>query len=90
MNKQEATTRLAELIAEFQAKLTEMEAFANEHDLPVSVNILGQRHRYVPANPSRPTVQQYWDGEADDWDEEDGDSEWDGEYSGWQNSSTFC
>jgi hypothetical protein len=88
MNTQEANAKLETLIQEFQDKLKEAEEFASLHDITMRVKILGQSHRYVPAADGRPTIDDYW---SDDYDADElNANDWDGEFSGWQNSSTFC
>lgn len=88
MNKQEAVVQLNKLVEEFQTKLEELEAFASEHDIELNLNILDQNHTYIPAGHGRPTIQDYWD---EDYNEDElNENDWDGQFSGWQNSSTFC
>jgi hypothetical protein len=90
MTKNEATKKIAELLAKNKSNLDEAVALANEHD--VSFHFSTPDHTsitYVPDNGKRPTVNDYYEN---GWDESYGTEEepWDQQYAGWQNSSTFC
>ena len=43
---------------------------------------------YNYKDESRPSVDDYWDIDSDEWQEQHPD--WDYTFSGWQTSSTFC
>jgi hypothetical protein len=62
------------------------EALKLADDLKVDVHIDGATYKY--ASPERPTVDDYWDIDSDEWQEQHPD--WDYDFSGWQTSSTFC
>ena len=90
MNKQEATKKIAELLAQNRKNLDEAVVLANQFD--VEFNFTTPDHTsvsYVPDNGKRPTVEDYYEN---GWSESYGteDEPWDQQYAGWQNSSTFC
>lgn len=95
MNKQEAVAEIARLTKVVDSTLAEMTAIADEHDITLTLDSLGDQW-YVPAgtgDEKRPNVKMYYEGEdeglnEDEWEEAHPD--WDHGYAGWQNSSTFC
>ena len=95
MNKQEAIAEIARLTKVVDSTLTELQAIADEHDIALRLDALGDQW-YEPVgtgDAARPSIEMYYEGEykgmtEDEWEE--AHPEWDHGYAGWQNSSTFC
>lgn len=83
-------SKAREIAKQIQQLSFELEKAAFEEQVSVDVSIGLAYMIYVPPDKEglRPSIQQFWDGDFNDDTEEMLD--WDGEYHGWQNSSTFC
>lgn len=91
MNKQEATQRIAQLLAQNESNIAEAVALADTHDITVSFRAPNDTHMsYVPQNGKRPTLDDYWENGYGEPGEDGLADDWDYSYAGWQNSSTFC
>lgn len=88
MNKKEAVAKLSEMVTKAESIVDECVTFADEHGLEFIIC----EQEYVGTNKgNRLTVEDYWDGTTyDDLDEDDPRIDEEYQYSGWQNSSTFC
>ena len=91
MDKKEATKRIAELLAQNDKNIDEAVTLADEHDLEIFFETPdGQSVTYIPQNGKRPTVDDFWQNGYYEAGEGDTPDDWDEQYAGWQNSSTFC
>lgn len=88
MDKSTAENELNAILTEVHSKVKEACKIADKHGLSFTLDY----ETYVGTKQGkRLTVQDYWDGTAYyELEEDDPRYDEDEEYSGWQNSSTFC
>ena len=93
MDKQKATKEIAELLAQNDKNLAQAVKLANKYDIVINLDAPdGTSFAYVPHDGKRPSVDDYWNDGGCQFQAGEGDipEDWDGEYAGWQNSSTLC
>lgn len=92
INRQEGVALLAQAKADFEKAVENLQAIADKYDLDFSVNFAGLgTTSYVPKGIEfeRPDVEEAYDF---NWRKADElrDAGWDGQFAGWQNSSSLC